>query len=170
MVTFRPTKILARRLHLPMPAKDVPIVHPLADWCAHTFTADRHRYLIVTNTHSLFSAVTRGVGVTSEDAFVRRAAAAIRETLGRAGHESAWIRQIEPALMAVRFASFNDRGVMGSMNELIFLAKVHLIEDGLGGAGVSERINETPMSRLWKRGPAIRPRDALDLLVREDTQ
>lgn len=166
MLTFRPTLMLAKRLHLDLPAADVPADNPFTDWCAHGFTAERHRYVILTNTRSLFSVVTHGAGITSEGAFIRRALDALRETLRDSGREFAWERHIAPAMMEVRFARLADRRVMGSMNDLIYMAKVHLEGRDVSPMELSARMNETPLSLLWKRGTAGSPDRAFDELTR----
>ncbi len=162
MLTFRPTLMLAKRLHLDLPPGEVPAGNPFTDWCAHGFTAQRHRYVILTNTRSLFSVVTHGAGYTSEDAFIRRAVEAIRETLRDSGRDFAWERHIAPATMAVRFARLTDRRVMGSMNDLIYMARVHLEGRDISPMELSARMNETPLSLLWKRGTAGSPDRAFD--------
>ncbi len=166
MLTFRPTLILAKRLHLALPRDPVPVGNPFWDWCAHAFTAERHRYVILTNTHSLFSAVTPGAGINSEEAFIRRSVSAIREVLCDSGREFAWERQIAPAVAAVQFSRLSDRAVMGSMNDLIYMAKVHLIEGRLSPMEVSAMINTAPLSVLWKRGRASNPDRAFDEMTR----
>jgi hypothetical protein len=166
MILFRPTLKLAKRLHVALPPGEAPLVNPFTDWCAHSFTAERYRYVIVTNTHSLFSVVMHGAGITADDAFIRRALDTIREVLCDSGREFAWERHIEPATGTVRFARFSDRRVMGSMNDLIFLARTHLIEGGLSPFDTAAEINSAPMSVLWKRGEASLPDPAFDEMTR----
>jgi len=166
MLTFRPTQILAKRLHLDWSANELPPENPFTDWCAHGFIAGRHRYVILTNTHSLFSAVTSAAGLTSEAAFVRRAVDTIQEVLAASGRKFVWQQHISPATKAVRFARFSDRRVMGSMNDLIYAAKIHLVERGASPLEVSARLNCTPMSLLWNRGPSSSPDLAIDEMTR----
>jgi phosphoribosyl-ATP pyrophosphohydrolase len=128
-----------------------------------------NRVEILTNTHSLFSVVTHGAGLTSEAAFIRRALEAIREKLRESGREFAWERQIEPAVMSVRFARLADRRVMGSMNDLIYMAKVYMEDRDMSPRELSARLNETPLSLLWKRGPAGSPERAFDQMGLDST-
>ena len=167
MIIFRPTQILAKRLHLVLPTAAAPVTAPFADWCAHGFTADRYLYVIVTNTHSLFSVVTHGTGITSEDSFLQRALSAMREVLGDSGRIFAWEQHIAPATSSVQFAKYTDRRVMGSMNDLIYLAKNYLIDRDLSPIELSAKLNKTPMSYLWKRGSASSPDRAFDQMIRD---
>ena len=162
MITLRPTQMLAQRISAIVPAAPVPVELPYTDWCAHTFTAQRYRYVILTNTFSLLSVVAPGTGLTTEDAFVRHAISAIREYLRASQRTSALERLVGPAGDEVRLARLSDRAVMGSMNELIYLAKLDLIEGGLSPAETSERLNEVPLSMLWKRGGAPHPGPVFD--------
>ncbi|MSU64786.1 MAG: hypothetical protein EXS38_01495 [Opitutus sp.] len=140
---------------------------PFTDWCAHGFTAERYRYVIVTNTHSLFSAVTHGAGITSEESFIRRALDAMRGVLHDSGRAFAWEQHIAPAIASVQFAKLTDRRVMGSMNDLIYMARNYLIDRAISPVDLSAQINKTPMSYLWKRGPAIAPDRAFDQMIRD---
>jgi len=58
MLTIRPTKMLARRLGLTLPAVPPAVANRVADWCAHEFQSGRFRYLIFCNTAALLPAVS----------------------------------------------------------------------------------------------------------------
>jgi len=53
-------------------------VDPYCYWCAHDFSANRARYLLLTNTHSFLSVAVPGSGLTSETAFIRASVNAIQ--------------------------------------------------------------------------------------------
>lgn len=162
MFTLRPTSMLAKRIGATIPAATVAVQTPHTDWCAHVFTAQRHRYLILTNTHSLLSVVTSGKGITTEGAFVRHSLAAIAEYFRSSGRQFVLDRLIAPAAAEVQLARLSDRAVMGSINELIFQAKLELIEGQLSASETSERLNEVPLSMLWKRRAGSCPTSAFD--------
>lgn len=137
---------------------------PHLDWCAHTFMAQRYRYLLLTNTHSFLSVVTTAKGVTSEDTLIRAALAALRDYLVASGRGFAFERLIAPQAGEVRFARIPDRRVLGTMNELIFLATGDLIEGGCSAAETSDRLNRVPLSALWRRGETSSAGPAFDLM------
>jgi hypothetical protein len=164
VLTFRPTKKLAARVGLAVPPGDVPVETPHCDWCAHTFTAQRFRYIILTNTHSFFSVIMSSRGVTTEAAFIRSALGSIGRHLVESGRGSVFERVIAPQANEVQFASIPNRAVLGTITELVFLAQVDLVEGGLSATEVSSRLNEMPLSVLWKRGATIMPRETFDAM------
>ena len=46
VLTVRPTKMLARQLGIVVPADMPTVPSRVADWCAHSFTFGRRRWLI----------------------------------------------------------------------------------------------------------------------------
>ncbi|MDO8544071.1 MAG: hypothetical protein Q7S40_26825 [Opitutaceae bacterium] len=158
--------MLAKRLHLTVPADTVAVTAPHADWSAHTFTVNRFRYIILTNSYSLLSVVLHGSGITSDDTFIRASLAGLRDYMDRSGRAFAYETFIAPAAAAVRFARIPDRRIMGSINELVFLATVDLVEGGLAPAEVTERLSRVPMSMLWRRSDASSPDLAFDQMPR----
>ncbi len=154
--------MLARRMGLPPSEENVPIESLHTDWCAHTFTAQRYRYIILTNTYSFLSVVMSGTGMTSGDAFTRAAFAVIRDYLVASGRSVAFERWMRPEMTEARFARIPDRRIMGTINELVFQATVHLVEGGLSLIDTSDRLKEVPLSALWNRGDTIAPGPTFD--------
>jgi len=76
------------------------------------------------------------------------------------GNKDIFEKYIEPDAEEVSFSKMTDRRVMGSMNDFMFQAKVHLIEGRRSPFDVSFLVNESPMSYL-KYG---RPEDAFKAL------
>lgn len=140
------------------------MVDPYCDWCAHGFSANRARYLLLTNTYSFLSVVIPGSGITSEAAFIRASVAAIQHYLSESGRTQVFETYVAPHTSSIRWAKVPDRSVLGTMNELIYLAQCHLIEGGLPPLMVSERLNGVPLSVLWKRGKTFAPGKTFDAL------
>jgi hypothetical protein len=162
MVTFRPTKMLATRMGVALAEENVPTESLHTDWCAHTFTAQRYRYIILTNTHSFLSMVMSGSGISSGHAFTRAAFAAIRDYLVGSGRSVVFEQSIRPAMTEARFARIPDRRIMGTINELVFQATLELVEGRLSPIDASERLNDIPLSALWNRGDTIAPGPTFD--------
>jgi len=156
--------MLAARARLRLPPIEVRMSDPYCDWCAHGFSANRLRYLMLTNTHSFLSVVIPGSGITSEKAFIRESVNGIQRYLSESGRREVFETFIAPHTSSIRWAKVPDRSVLGTMNELIYLAQCHLIEGGLPPRVVSERLNEVPISVLWKRGKTIAPGKTFDAL------
>lgn len=122
--------------------------NPYADWSAHLFTADRAQYVILSNTASLYSCVMYGRGITDDSRFIERALSTVREFMEDDGQQSVYRDFIAPASGIVSFAKALNRSVTGSMNDMIFHAKMWLIEEELSPHDVGYKLNEIPMSAL----------------------
>jgi hypothetical protein len=165
---FRLTLKLSKKIGLaPLPA--IPfdeIRNPLIDWSAHLFTAQRIQYIIMTNTVSLYSMVMYGRGITNDKQFIRGGLSYMREFMTIDGNKFIFEKYIEPQEKDIFFSKIVDRRVMGSMNDLIFQAKVNLVEARLPPFDVSFLLNETPMSYLGYG----HPRDAFRELSIEEIE
>jgi hypothetical protein len=121
---------------------------PLLDWSAHLFPVGRKRFILLSNTASLLSAVVPGRGVTSEDGFRGRAFGGIRACLTALGYEPLSRTVIPGDSGPVRFAKALNRSVSGSMNELVRQADLWLGEGALTLPEVGHRLNDTLLSAL----------------------
>jgi len=153
---LRLSQKLARKIG-ESPSQLLPLdTNPYADWSAHLFTAERVQYLLVTNTASLFSMLIYGRGITNGDRLIKNILSCLSEFMRdyRQGH--IFEKYILPSSDAVSFSKALNRGVTGSMNDLIFNAKFHLIEEGLSPFEAAIQLNAMPMSYLEYN----RPREA----------
>jgi len=150
---FRLSQKLAKKIK-EAPTKSLPLdPNPFADWSAHLFTADRAQYVILTNTASLYSSVTFGRGITDYGTFLDRALECIRELMIDDGFEFIYRRSVAPASGTVRFSKALNRSVTGSMNDLVYHAKMWLTEGELSPFDTSYRLNEIPFSAHRYRNP-----------------
>lgn len=147
---FRLTLKLSKKIGIdPLPA--IPFDqnrNPLIDWNAHLFTAQRIQYIILTNTVSLYSMIMYGRGITNDRQFIRGVLSCMREFMTMDGNKFLYEKYIEPQGNEMFISKIVDRRVMGSMNDLVFQAKVHLTEGQKSPFEVSFRLNEVPMSYL----------------------
>ncbi len=150
---FRLMEKLAKKIKVaplqPLPADP----NPYADWTAHLFTVARARYILLSNTSSLYSLVMPGKGITSDAAFLREAADAIGQFLRADGNEFIFRRYIAAEMDKTTFAKTLNRSVTGSMNDLVFQAKVYLTHNSLSFFEISSRLNEVPMYYLEYKHP-----------------
>jgi len=150
---LRLTQKLAKKVGL-SPLQVVPLdKNPFIDWTAHLFRAERAQYIIVTNTASLYSLVMYGRGITDDNKFIQRTLSFMREFMANDGCEFIYRRRITPHTARVLFSKAADRHMIGSMNELIFEAKLYLTERQLSPFETSRQINETLMSYLGYNSP-----------------
>jgi hypothetical protein len=101
-------------------------------------------------------------GITDGSKFAERALSTIREFMEADGQQVAFRRFVEPASGAASFAKALNRSVTGSMNDLVFGAKLFLAA-GLSLHEVGFRLNRTPLSALRYSNP----REAFELLVKQ---
>ncbi|HEY3275567.1 MAG TPA: hypothetical protein VGJ94_03020 [Syntrophorhabdaceae bacterium] len=140
-----------------------PSSSPFADWTARLFTADRTQYILVSNTSALYSAVFYGKGVTDANQLINRVLDSLRDIMTEDGFESIYEKRIGPETGEFLLSKTANRSVTGSMNDMIWRGKYHLIRDEISPFDVSSLLNKTPMSSL-KYGY---PRDAFGLMAEE---
>ena len=144
---------MGKKIHV-SPTKSLPAdPNPFADWSAHLFTADRTQYILVTNTPSLYSMVMYGRGITDDNRFLGQIASTMGEFMRDDGHTFLFERLIAPSTARVAFSKPLNRAVIGSMNDIVFQAKVLLIEQEMSPWDTSFRLNEVPMSCLKYANP-----------------
>lgn len=162
---FRLSTKLATKLKV-TPSKVLPLDPNLfADWSAHLFTVERTQFLIVTNTASLYSSVFYGRGIASDRQFIERALSSIRELMEDDGQAFIYQRFIAPASGTVQFSKALNRSVTGSMNDMIFHAKVWLTEGELSPHDTAFKLNDIPFSSLDYR----KPREVFTSLMAEQS-
>ena len=158
---------MGKKIHV-SPAKSLPAdPNPFADWSAHLFTADRTQYILITNTPSLYSMVMYGRGITDDNQFLSRITNTMGEFLSDDGHRFLFERLVAPSSARVAFSKPLNRAVIGSMNDLVFQAKVCLSEQEMSPWDTSFRLNELPMSCLKYANPReaflrLKPREKKD--------
>ena len=145
---FRISQKLGKKIKV-APSKALPEhKNPFADWSAHLFTANRAQYIIITNTKSLYSIIMHGQRITDDGTFIDRALSAMREFMKSDGFQFQYDRFIVPEAHTVVFSKRIIRPVIGSTNELIFVAKMGLIEGNVSPYEASKEINDTIISML----------------------
>lgn len=153
MLTLRPTKMLARRLHLTVPATPPPVANRVADWCAHEFTAQRHRYLLFWHTAAFLPVLVPGRGVRDEHDLIMQLADGLKLVMDGTDLEFHHRRWIAPELGAMQWAPIPSRSVLGTMNDLMRIAKYHIIEGDESPVELSLRLSETPLTALGMNSP-----------------
>jgi hypothetical protein len=136
---------------------DLPLLpsdpNPFVDWAARLFTADRAQYILITNSVSLYSVVIYGRGVTDDNALIHGMTDMLRDVMEKDGLRLLYEKQVAPQAARISFSKAINRSVTGSMNDLVFQAKWHLIRDEISPYDLSFRLNEVPMSYLKYQHP-----------------
>ena len=153
MLTIRPTKMLARRLGIGLPAVPPVVTNRVADWCAHEFRVGRYRYLMFCNTASLYPVAIYARGVTDDNELIHRLVDALKQSLMGTELEFQFQRWIVPELTEVQWAPIPGRSVLGGMNEMIFAAKYGIMERDYSPVELSRWLAETPLATLGMNSP-----------------
>lgn len=148
---FRITHKLARKIKVTSIAPLPPHDNPLLVWTANLFMVSRWQCIILTNSASLYSVVFPGKGVPNEQALVEQGMKALRDNMALDGIMDIFDTKIAPALDSVNFCKTGDRRVLGSMNELVFQAKMDFLHMGRPLQLVNHGLNRTLLSPL--KGP-----------------
>ena len=127
--------------------------NPFADWTAHLFTQSRRQYILIANTHTLYSVVMRGSGLTSPSAFLAAMRDCLAEYLAYDELNAAFNRLILPAMGTITYGKTLNRSVTGSMNDLVHFARCYMADGDLSLMDVSSKLNEAPMSFLEYDSP-----------------
>jgi hypothetical protein len=144
---------LGQKIHL-SPTETLPAdENPFTDWSAHLFRADRAQYILLTNTASLYSMVMFGKGITNDCLFLDRAISYMSEFIRDDGHVFLYKRLIMPSIGLVRFSKALNKSVIGSMNDLVYQAKMYLSDPTISPYEVSFKLNQTPLSILEFANP-----------------
>lgn len=139
----------------------------LLDWSAHLFPVGRSRFILLSNTVSLLSAVVSGQGVTSGDRFREWAFDGIRACLTAHGYDSLTRTVIPTNSGPVRFAKALNRSVSGSMNELVKCAESFMSDGDLTALEIGHWLNDTLLSALAAGGSHGygKPREAFGVMA-----
>lgn len=144
---MRCTRVVRDRLHLPRQTvpEPPPSTGRLGDWYVHLVHFGRPEFVIATSERSLLTVLFPARALrTTLVSNLRAALASLLESLGVSGEAVA--REVA-AMESVSFGRATNRRVLGSMNELAFLASV-LLARGEDLPTVSRRLADTPMSAI----------------------
>lgn len=153
MLTIRPTKMLAKRLGIEVPPVPPLVTNRVADWCAHEFRVSRHRYLIFCNTASLYPVVMMASGVTDGPKLAARLMGGLQTCLRGGEWESQFQRRILVEGPFIQWAPIPGKALLGSINELVFAAKIGLQSREYGPEELSRWLAQTPMTVLGGKSP-----------------
>ena len=152
-MVLRVTKKLAQKLKIGSLEELEENVSAFEEWYGHLFTADKIQYILLTNAYSLYSVILPGKGITDSSKLVESADLWLTEVLMEEGCGELAERFIHKPREAVEAFKTKDRGVLGSMNDMIFHAKFYLREYHLPLVETAKRLNEIPYSFLKYKNP-----------------
>jgi hypothetical protein len=170
VVTLRCTQVVRERLQLP---KDLPEPPPstcaLGDWYVHLIRFGRNQFAMATSERSLLTVLLTARALRASLAPNMRAA--IVTLLDGFGVARELVLREIAGMERMTFGRATNRRVLGSMNDLVFQASVHMAR-GADLQEISRYLAETPMSAIGpRRGDLGFPIEiARELLITADVQ
>jgi hypothetical protein len=154
VIVLRPTLKLAAQLALGPLADLPPTSDSPVDWCVRSFQVGRIPYLLFSNTPSLFSMVVRRRGVIDQKTMLQVLGTSLWHYLNATGHGDFFAKRVAPRFDACACARNRDRSIIGSMNDLAYMATAYLEPMDLDIVEVHRRLNSAPMGALHMDSPS----------------
>lgn len=153
MYALRCTQRLLRRLDCRnVPDNAAPGTTALGDWFVREYNVGRNRLLLCTSSASLLTVL---IPARNLPHMGNRLAAAVRELLVAMDVPLAQIDSEIAAMGSARIARTNSRSVLGSMNDMVYMADAFLegavIPDGILAAELA--MAEAPCGPIGYRAP-----------------
>lgn len=152
-MVLRLTKKLADKLKIKSLPEYDDKVSAFDEWYGHLFTAGRTQYMLFTNAYSLYSTLLPGKGINNIKSFFEMAVYCLSEVLKEEECENMIGRFITNKIEIIDVCKTNNRGILGSMNDMIAHSKFYLLEYKLTPIEISKRLNEMPYSYLNYKDP-----------------
>ncbi|MBC8549865.1 MAG: hypothetical protein H8D23_09450 [Candidatus Brocadiales bacterium] len=126
---------------------------PHLDWHANMFKLGRSQMIIVTNSVCLVSFVFGGAGMNDPSTFSKQVINHLVDYIRNWNLEeyADMFNKINPEEIVI--AKTDDRSVLGSMNDLVWLAKNHQVPGRVYLGDLSYQLNHAPMSMLGGEAP-----------------
>lgn len=129
----------------------------LGSWFAHVFRIERRKCAMFTNDETLYSFVVPGLRRAHLSDLLGLFSDHLLESVEADGLEVYLRARLERELAPLFISKTNNRSVVGSMNDLRFMAELDVEATGgldvFDGARVSQCMNRTPMSALGYARP-----------------
>ena len=150
---LRATNKLAQKLNIESLKKYDKKCSAFEEWYGNLFTVNRKQYILFTNAYSLYSVIMPGKGINSLSKFSDLSGICLSELLKEENCDNLITRLVINSNAIFDVYSTNNRSVLGSMNEMIYLARIYLFEGQLTPIEISKRVNGTLFSYLNYNNP-----------------
>ncbi|MHB8580682.1 MAG: DUF6933 domain-containing protein [Ignavibacteriaceae bacterium] len=150
---LRATNKLAQKLKIKSLQKYDSKVSAFEEWYGNVFTADRVTYILFTNAFSLYSVILPGKGINNIRLFCESINFWLPEVLKEEECENMVNRFISNNSFPIDICKTINRGVLGSMNDMISNSKFYFTQYQLSPIEISKKMNEIPYSYLKYKNP-----------------
>jgi len=152
-MVLRATTKFAERLKIQSLEKYDGKVSAFDEWYAHVFIAERIQYILLTNAYSLYSCVFPAKGVTNLRTFADVSYYWLTETMRKDGCGELVNRFIAQGDEVTAVYATNNRGVLGSMNDMVSQTKFFIYNLQLPQEEISSRLNGTVYKHIKYKRP-----------------
>lgn len=150
---IRATQKLAQKLKIESLQEYDKKVSAFEEWYGHLFSVNRIQYILFTNAYSLYSTIVPGRGTNNLRTFLDLTGYWLSEVLKEEGCENMIGRLFTNNTEIIDVCKTTNRGVLGSMNDMVAQSKFYFSEYQLAPIEISKRLNETPYSYLKYNNP-----------------
>ena len=126
---------------------------PFLEWYGHLFTAERVQYIVTTEAKSLLSVVMYGRGVTDDNVFLQHWLSSIREYLIAIDKRFIFEKFIDPHIGCFTFSKTQSKSILGSMNEMVQIAKAIIPAREMKPFDISHMLNKKSFKKIKYQRP-----------------
>ncbi len=153
-MVLRLTRKLADKIKIKSLPEYNDKVSAFDEWYGHLFIAERAQYILFTNAYSLYSVLFTGKGLNDIKTFFGTAGYCLSKRLENDGFENMVGRFITNKIEIIDVCKTNNRGILGSMNDMVAHSKFYLTHYQMPLIEISRRLNEMPYSYLKYNSPS----------------
>jgi hypothetical protein len=151
LMTFRFTKDAMEKLKINIEPNSNSSDSTIFEWFVGVFYVKQKKYYITTNAMTLYSVLSLGTGICNrKEDFINVLDDFFNQML-RDGLGKYFEKYVMSSISESLIKKTNNRSVLGSMNDMIFMAKLCLQEESIKDA--TSRINKSPMSYIKMQNP-----------------
>lgn len=150
---LRLTNTLTKKIKAVVSEDDGRKISAFEEWYGHSFTVDKHHYILFTNAYSLYSTIILGNGINNLVLFIDATTQGLYEALKSDGYGNLTSRFVARSVDSIRVCKTANRAIIGSMNDIISQTKFYLTEYQMPISEITRRINTMPFSYLKYKNP-----------------
>jgi hypothetical protein len=160
-MTFRFTKDAKEKLRIPKLSNQIVSDNTIFEWFVGVFTIQRKKFFITTNAKTLYSVISDGSGICSSSKYFQLVLDDFFNQMLKDGLGKFFENYVKCTIDESICAKTNNRSILGSMNDLIFMSKMCLYEESV--MKVTSIINKSPMSYINMDNPIDYSKRIIDL-------
>lgn len=114
----------------------------LNEWYTNIFNAGRYKYFITTNSETLYSVIMNFTGLKSDSDYLKHFFSRLHEHFTDLNCEQVFEEYIIPESKLIKFRKTDNKSILGSMLDIVKIAKYYLQIKELSVFDATNEINE----------------------------